>query len=95
MLREKQLMTGCLLAALMAAQPAMALSEMGKRAHQHGDTITAEGVAEGYALPASLQPLIPGLIGHRLYLRLLQSDEYITLEGLTGAFWDKHIIKMQ
>lgn len=87
----------CLLAGLLAAQPVMAMSEMGKRAQQQaGNTITTgDAGGQNDALPPSLHDFLPGLIGPHLYLHLLQSDQFITLQGLVGSFVEKHIIKTQ
>lgn len=85
----------CLLASLLATPPVMALSEMGRYGQQiNGDTATAGDVWENHpSQPSSLHQFLPDLIGPRLYLHLLQSDEYVTLEGVVASWWEQHIIK--
>jgi hypothetical protein len=87
----------CLFASLLAAPPVMALSEMGRYGQQiNGDTATAGDVWESHPSQASsLHQFLPDLIGPRLYLHLLQSDEYVALEGVMNVWWEKHIIKKQ
>lgn len=86
----------CLFASLLATPPVMALSEMGRYGQQiNGDTATAGDVWESHPSQASsLHQFLPDLIGPRLYLHLLQSDEYIALEGIVASWWER-IIKKQ
>lgn len=92
---KKLLASVCLSTSLLMSQPVLALSEIGRQIHPlTGDTITADEAWE-LSTPrhSSLYPVLPDLIGPQLYRRLLQSDEYITLEGLTLSWWEQQIIK--
>lgn len=96
MFENKKLLAGtCLCASLLVSQPVLALSEMGRQIHPvMGDTITADEAWElSSTRQSSLHDLLPDLIGPQLYRHLLQSDEYITLEGLVFSWWEQQIIK--
>lgn len=87
----------CLLLSCIATQPVAALSVKATHAIQQREHSTATDnlpkTAEHLAPASSLNDFIPQLIGPHLYLKLLQSDQFITLQGIAESLWEKYIIK--
>ncbi|QTR45995.1 hypothetical protein J9253_18735 [Thiothrix litoralis] len=86
----------CLLASMLMTSPATALSAKGiQTAAVQGSEntpVTSITVEQGNA-PASLHGFIPDMVDPRLYLYLLQSDQFITLQGLIDDYQENNIIK--
>lgn len=82
----------CMVTGMLAVQPAMAISELGGHMQAKGiDAASSGNAGEHYmAEPSSLHHFLPELIGSPLYLRLLQSDAFITLNGLAESMWEKY-----
>ncbi|UOG92237.1 MAG: hypothetical protein L3K52_00540 [Candidatus Thiothrix sulfatifontis] len=87
----------CLLLGCLVAQPVMALSTKATSALKQLDhNITTDEAQEAADLSthsASLNNFLPELMGSSLYLYLLQSDQFITLQGVIEALWEEHMIK--
>ena len=85
----------CLLVGCLSAQPVMALSPQALQ-QQSNHSITRDETletAEPHTHSTSLNGFLPELIGPHLYLYLLQSDQFITLQGLVESLWEEHMIK--
>jgi hypothetical protein len=85
----------CLLAGLLFVSAATAASVTSiQKGQQRGDTTA---IAESERMPTTASTatrgFLPGLIGPHLYMYLLQSDQFITLQGLIEEYREKHIIK--
>ncbi|MEB4591080.1 hypothetical protein VSS37_08835 [Candidatus Thiothrix sp. Deng01] len=89
------LLVAVLLAGLLATQPTLAMSQMGKqRQIQRGNSPTTDNAGDYFVLEAStLRRLLPELLETTLYTHLLQSDLFITLSGMTEYVLDKHSTK--
>ncbi|QLQ32765.1 MAG: hypothetical protein HZT40_15545 [Candidatus Thiothrix singaporensis] len=89
------LLVAVLLAGLLAAQPTLAMSKMGKQKQiQSGNSPTIDNAGGYFALEAStLRRLLPELLETTLYTHLLQSDLFITLSGMTEYVLNKHNTK--
>ncbi|MEN9422665.1 MAG: hypothetical protein RL122_48 [Pseudomonadota bacterium] len=95
-MRERSfLVTISLLAGLLLTSAATAASVTSvQKGQQREDTTTiAESVGMPETLSAAPRGFLPGLIGPHLYLYLLQSDQFITLQGLIEDYRNKNIIK--
>lgn len=98
MIKGKNGLTGlCLLLGCLNAQPVMALSVKATHAlQQTNHSITTNETPETAELlthSSSLNDFLPKLIGPHLYLYLLQSDQFITLQGVTESLWEKYMIQ--
>ncbi len=96
MKRTKRVTGLCLLLSCLAAQPVLALSTKATHASpQANHAITTDEALENANLAthsASLNDFLPALIGSPLYLYLLQSDQFITLQGVVESLWEKYMI---
>ncbi|SEA18297.1 hypothetical protein SAMN05660964_01045 [Thiothrix caldifontis] len=87
----------CLFVGWIVFQPAMALSEKGTQTLQQANSsVTTEviDVQDPLTSPSS-NDFLPKLLGSHLYLYFLQSDQFITLQGVVESLWAKHMIKKQ
>jgi hypothetical protein len=81
---KKLFFSMCLLSLFIAAQPVMAMSEKGRQlsSQQIGDTTTSGDAGQvGLAQPPSFA-LLENILGKSIYLRMIESDNFILLEGL-------------
>lgn len=95
-MRAKGLLaTVCLLTGLLCTSTASAVSVVSLQKEQQRGYTTA--IAESGTMPETVSTaprgFLPGLVGPQLYMYLLQSDQFITLQGLIEDYRDKHIIK--
>ncbi len=89
------LATVCLLTGLLCTATVSAVSVVSVQKEQQRGYTTA--IAESGTMPETVSTaprgFLPGLIGPQLYMYLLRSDQFITLQGLIEDYRDKHIIK--
>ncbi len=79
---------------MISTTPAVALSATGLQKQQRSENShISENTAGQDTQATSLHHFLPGLIGPRLYLYLLQSDQFITAQGLIDSYWDQYMIK--
>jgi len=95
--RKNGVVSLCLLVACLSAPPVMALSVKATQTLQQADrgitTDEAQETPEFSAHQSGLNDFLPKLIGPHLYLHLLQSDQFITLQGVVESLWEEHMIK--
>ncbi len=93
----KSAVCASLLLSCLSVQPAMALSTKAVQALQQTEhSITTEETLETTELfteSFGLNDFLPELIGPHLYVYLLQSDQFITLQGVVESLWEEHMIK--
>lgn len=87
----------CLLVACLSAQPVMALSVKALQTvepmNRSTTTDERQETGEPFTHSSSLTDFLPELLGPHLYLYLLQSDQFITLQGVVDSLWEEYMLK--
>lgn len=83
----------CLLLGCLSTQPVMALSTKALPQTNHHITGETLETAELFTHSTNLNDFLPELVGPHLYLYLLQSDQFITLQGIAESLWEERTIK--
>lgn len=87
----------CLLVGCLSAQPVMALSVKAtqtiEQMNRNTTTDERQETGEQFTHSSSLTDFLPELLGPHLYLYLLKSDQFITLQGVVESLWEEYMIK--